>query len=98
MMKKVAKKMNVSGKVILEKMESEIKRAKRESADRESYLRRIANVKVLCELLLDESTSTNQVGSRRKPTAEEVEQMMKGPQSGKSDGEVEHNPESIFDF
>lgn len=92
--------MNVSSKVILEKMGSEIERAKRESADREVYLRRIANIKVLCELLLDESTSTSETKSTAttKPTVEEVERMMKGSQQSKSSEEVEHNPESIFDF
>lgn len=90
--------MNVPSKVVLEKMESEIQQAKRESTDRESYLRRIANVKVLCELLLDESTSETKVISDIKPTVEEVEQMMKRPQQTETGGNAEHNPESIFDF
>lgn len=90
--------MNISSKVILKKIESEIQQAKQETVNREAYLRRIANVKVLCELLLDEPTDETTSTSVTKPTVEEVERMMKGTQPSKQAGESEHNPESIFDF
>lgn len=90
--------MNVSGKAIFEKIEAEILKAKREYDDRELCLRRIANIKLLCELMLDESTIDVKTSASTRPTLEEIEQMTKRPTSIKSDERVKHDPESIFDF
>lgn len=91
--------MSVSRKTILNKMEVEMTKAKSETENGESFLRHIANMKLLCELLLDESTEgSKSVPQSTTPTAEEVAWMMKGTRDVDQVDEVKHDPKSIFDF
>jgi len=90
--------MNVSSKAILSKMEAEITNAKHNHSNRESLLRNVANIKVLCELLLDESIEVADNISRAAPTVEEVEKMMGRTANVEAEENVSHNPKSIFDF
>ena len=91
--------MHVSSKSIIEKMEAELRKAKAEGADRESLLRHVANIKVLCELLLDESTDGKKEAdpTLANPSLAEIKKMM-GTSSVQTDEEIKHDPTSIFDF
>lgn len=57
--------MNVSSKTIIHKMVKEITEAKKSLHDDAQMMHRVANIKVLCDLLLDEYHQTQQ---RNEPT------------------------------
>ena len=90
--------MKVSSETILAKMEAELIQAKKATTDRELLLRRVENIKVLCEILLAEAKEEASSVQSSKPTKEEVEWMMgrKGPSESTED--MTHDPKSIFDF
>lgn len=91
--------MNVSRKTILSKMEAEMTAAKRHVQNRELLLRHVAKVKLLCELLLEESSEQAFSAEASQPSPEEIEWMMKGRVNPSTSSEkITHDPESIFDF
>lgn len=92
-------RMDVSRHTILRRMEAEMTKAKESVDQRESFLRHIAHVQLLCELLLDESPSAaKDVSKTTEPTAEEIAWMTKGTKPQTETSEVKHDPKSIFDF
>lgn len=93
--------MNVSSKTIIDKMAAEVAQAKHERLNGAEFLRRVAKIKLLCELLLDESTQEDGVvekSNQVKVSPEELKQMMGISATETDEGNETHDPKSIFDF
>ncbi|HZW69041.1 MAG TPA: DUF5327 family protein [Pseudogracilibacillus sp.] len=93
--------MNVSSKTIIDKMAAEVAQAKRERLNEAAFLRRVAKIKVLCELLLDESTHEDgmfNIADHLEASPEEMEQMMGISATDTDEDDGTHDPKSIFDF
>lgn len=91
--------MGVSRKTIMAKMEAEMVKAQANTTDHESFLRHISKVKLLCELLLDESSTSKTSSSQQSEvTAEELAWMMDGTRNVDEKKAIKHDPKSIFDF
>lgn len=87
----------VSKETLMKRMEKELAEAKVRVNDREAFLRSIEKVKLLCELLLDES-DTNQSTEPIQITkpVQVTEPVVK--KKIYEDEDINHQPESIFDF
>jgi len=93
--------MNVSSKTIIDKMAAEVAQAKNERLNEAAFLRRVAKIKVLCELLLDESTQEDgmfDLPNHLKASPEEMKQMMGISATDMDEDDGTHDPKSIFDF
>lgn len=84
----------VSKETMLKRMEKELAEAKLKSYDREAFLRSIEKVKLLCELLLDETEEVKTTESIQisEPIQSNIKQQLY------DDDDIKEQPESIFDF
>ncbi|SFE08294.1 hypothetical protein SAMN05216238_10832 [Lentibacillus persicus] len=96
--------MAVSTETVLQKMKQELAEAQQSSADQATMKKHIANIQLLCELLMEEEPSSSEKQTSRDITAKEMKAMM-GNKSVRKGTEPEHtinhegaNGESIFDF
>lgn len=91
--------MNISKAKLLQRMEKELVKAKVQMDNRETFLRSIANIQLLCELMLDdESTSSEQSMLLEQQPIVGMELKEKTKDIKENDTGFEHNPSSIFDF
>lgn len=84
--------MNVSNEKMIKRMEREVEIAKQQLNNHELFLRSIANIKLLCELMLDEQETT-QLDSVKRENEVIIQKNDKHDRPSN-----EHNPSSIFDF
>ena len=89
--------MHVSSKTILERMEAELTKAQQLDADDDERLRSIANIKMLCELLL-QATDEHREPARTEPEFGQEQEKTNTQLTEMNDKHVIHAPSSIFDF
>lgn len=92
--------MNISIEKLLAKIEEELKLAKN-STKQENLREKVYSIKILCELILDEKTTAQEVTHRSAPVFQpqpSIQQPVSLQQAKKLDMEDEANGDSLFDF